>query len=122
MLSFTDYLVRYPGEMAFGPEPPDVVLDRYHAPGFVLCTDGLPLDRDRLIAHARPARRNARAVAIDLHQVLTAGDQVAARYTLTARLRQGRTVRTEIYTFGALAPDGRLARLDQLTHTVTPDA
>ncbi|MBG0562700.1 nuclear transport factor 2 family protein [Actinoplanes aureus] len=117
MFSFTDYLLRYPDEMGLGTEPAEAVFDRYHVPDFVLHNDGLPMDRDRLIAHARPARRNATAVSVDIHEVLTAGQQVAARYTLTARLRQGRTVTTEIYTFGSLAPDGRLARLDQITRT-----
>jgi hypothetical protein len=115
VLSFTDYLSRYPGEIGLGPEAPDVVFDRYHAPGFVICNDGLPMDRDRVLAHARPARRNVAAVSVDIHQALTSGDQVAAHYTLTARMRKGRTVTTEIYTFGTLAADGRLARLDQIT-------
>ncbi|MEU4420704.1 nuclear transport factor 2 family protein [Actinoplanes sp. NPDC024001] len=121
MLSFTDYLTRYPAEMGLGTEPAETVFDRYHVPDFVLRNDGLLMDRDRLIAHARPARRNATAVSVDVHQVLTAGDQAAARYTLTAQLRQGKTFSAEIYAFGTLAPDGRLALLDQVTRTLPGD-
>lgn len=109
------YLTRYPREIVLGGEAPAAVFDRYHTADFVLCNDGLPLDRDKLLAHMRPARKNAESVQIDVHQALTSGDQVAARYTLTAVMRQGHTVTTDIYLFGHLAPDGRLQRLDQLT-------
>jgi SnoaL-like domain len=112
------YLIRYPQEVAFGDEEPGAVFDRYHTPDFVLYNDGLPLDRDRLLAHMRPARRNATSIHTEVHQTVAAEDRVAARYTLTAVMRKGRVVTTEIYLFGQLAPDGRLRRLDQLTRDV----
>jgi hypothetical protein len=121
MLSFTDYLARYPQEAAFGDEEPAVVFDRYHAPGFTLHNDGLTLDRDRIVAHIRPVRRNAVAADVDIHQALTRGDQVAARYTLTARMRSGAVVATDIHVIGRVADDGRMLRLDQLTRTVEGD-
>jgi hypothetical protein len=114
----SDYLVRYPQEVAFGDEEPTAVLDRYHCPEFELWNDGLLLDRDRLLAHMRPARRNATAISTEVHQALVYGDRVAARYTLTATLRRGAVVATEIAAFGRLSPDGRLRRLDQLTRVV----
>ncbi|WP_330180469.1 hypothetical protein OHB26_29220 [Nocardia sp. NBC_01503] len=46
---------------------------------------------------------------------LVSGDRVAARYTVTATMRTGRTIATEIYMFGDLAPDGRLHRVDAMT-------
>ena len=114
----TDYLVRYPQEVAFGDEEPGLVLDRYHGAGFVLFNDGLRLDRDRLLAHVRPARRNAVALTVDVHQALVYENRVAARYTLTATMRRGPVIATEIVAFGRLAPDGRLARLDQVTRVL----
>jgi len=114
----TRYLTRYPEEIAFGDEAPAIVFDRYHVPEFVLYNDGLPLDREKLLAHVRPARKNATQIDVRVQDALTCGDQVAARYTLTARMRQGHSVATDIHMFGTLAPDGRLIRVDQLTRNV----
>lgn len=110
------YLRSYVQEMAFGDEDPGVVLDRYHTPDVAWYTDGLHLDRERLIAHARPARRNVTGCQLDIHDALVCGDRVAARYTMSAVTR-GQEIVTEIHLFGELAPDGRLRRIDQITRT-----
>jgi hypothetical protein len=112
------YLTSYPEEMAFGEDEPASILDRYCTPDFEQYNDGLRLDRDRLIAHVRPVRKNATSVRTDVQEALVSGDRVAARYTLEATMRKGRVVVTEIYMFGQLAPDGRLRRIDQITRTV----
>jgi hypothetical protein len=91
------------------------VFDRYHTDDFVLRNDGTPLDKQRLLDHVRPARRNAVRVHIDVHDALVSTDRVAARYTLTAVMRRGHTIVTDIHMFGELAPDGRLRRAEQLT-------
>jgi hypothetical protein len=111
------YLERFPAEMGLSEDDPEAVLDRYCTSDFEHWNDGIRLDRERLIAHARPARRNATDVRVDVHDALVAGDRVAARYTLRASLRRGRVVETEIYMVGRLAPDGRLRRIDQITRT-----
>jgi hypothetical protein len=113
-----DYLIRYPWEVAFGDEEPGAVFDRYHTPDFVLVNDGLPLRREQLLAHVRPARNNAASVHIEVHEIVTGDDRVAARYTLTAVMRKGHVVATEIFMFGQVADDGRLHRTDQLTRTL----
>ncbi|NYF54558.1 nuclear transport factor 2 family protein [Micromonospora purpureochromogenes] len=113
------YLRSYVQEMAFGQEEPGVVLDRYHTPEVVWVNDGLHLDRQRLIDHARPARRTVSECRLDIHDTLACGDRVAARYTLHAVAR-GRPVVSDIHLFGRLAPDGRLRRVDQLTRTLPP--
>ena len=119
-VNVTAYLSRYPHEVAFGAEDAGTVFDRYHTPDFVMCNDGIPLDRDKLLAHVRPARKRARDVRVDVHETVSAADRVAARYTLTAQLASGNTIATEIYMFGQLAPDGRLRRVDQITRDVSP--
>ncbi|MEO3860076.1 nuclear transport factor 2 family protein [Acrocarpospora macrocephala] len=116
------YLTGYPQEVAFGDEEAADVFDRYHVPAFEMFNDGVRLDRDQLIAHMRPARKNATSVHVDVHEALTTGDRVAASYTLTAVLRKGRTVTTEIYMFGHLAGDGRLRRVDQITRNVPTES
>lgn len=117
-----DYLTQYPEQIAFGDEPPEVVFDRYHAPDFVMASDGIPLDRQRMIDHARPARRRARAVQVEVQDAVVAGDRVAARYVLAADMRKGDRIVTQIHMFGRLASDGRLERADQLTRTLPSTA
>jgi ketosteroid isomerase-like protein len=114
-MDVAEYLRRYPHEAAFGDEDASVVFDRYHAPGFTLRNDGLPLSRDALVAHMRPARKNVVDLRVDIHEALTDGDRVAARFTIVAAMRRGHTVRTDIHMFGRLAADGRLQEIDQLT-------
>ncbi|MGH3736318.1 MAG: nuclear transport factor 2 family protein [Micromonosporaceae bacterium] len=115
------YLTRYPEEIAFGADAPEDVLDRYHTPDYHVVNDGVRLDRQRLLDHVRPARKRASAVRVTVHDALVDGERVAARYRLDAVMRTGRTIITEVYMFGLLAPDGRLRRAEQLTRTL-PDA
>jgi SnoaL-like domain len=112
------YLKRFPEEMGLGHDDPEAVLDRYCTPDFEHWNDGVCLDRERLIAHAQPARRNAKDLQIEVHDAFVAGDRVAARYTMRAMLRKGRELEIEICMIGHLAPDGRLRRIDQLTRTL----
>ena len=114
------YLTRYPQEVTFGEEDAGTVFDRYHTPDFVMCNDGIQLDREKLLAHVRPARRRAKGVQVEVHETLSTADRVAARYTLTADMATGNTIATEIYMFGQLSADGRLRRVDQITRDVSP--
>ncbi|MFI1919682.1 nuclear transport factor 2 family protein [Nocardia sp. NPDC020380] len=109
------YLRTYATEMAFSAEPPEVIVDRYHTPDIVWLSDGHPMDRNRLAAHAKPSRKNVTQCRVDVTEALTSGDHVAARYTITATMRTGVTIATEVYMFGDLAPDGRLRRVDAIT-------
>jgi hypothetical protein len=113
------YLTRYPQELTFGQESSAAVFGRYHTDDFVLRNDGIPLDRERLLAHAKVARRNATQIDIEVHDALFSGEQVAARYTLTAVMRRGPVIATEIHMFGQLAADGRLRSMNQLTRDVS---
>ncbi|GAA3347062.1 hypothetical protein GCM10020358_60430 [Amorphoplanes nipponensis] len=113
------YLTRYPHELTFGHEDPAAVFGRYHTDDFVLCNDGVPLDRERLLAHAKAGRRNATRIDVQVHDALAAGGKVAARYTLTALMRRGQVIATEIHMFGELSPDGRLRRVEQLSRDVS---
>jgi hypothetical protein len=53
-----------------------------------------------------------------VHDVVVAGERLAARYTLLATLRKGRELQIESHLFGTLAPDGRLSRVHQVTRTL----
>ncbi|WP_225102597.1 nuclear transport factor 2 family protein [Streptomyces sp. CoH27] len=116
------YLRSYIREMGLGNEDPGVVIDRYHTPDIEWHSDGIWLDRDKLIAHARPARKSAIALDVEVHDTLVAGDRVAARYTLRSTMRKGRRLSNEIYLFGELAPDGRLRRVHSTTRDMPDQA
>ena len=119
-VNVTAYLTHYPQEVAFGEEDAGTVFDRYHTPDFVMCNDGIQLDREKLLAHVRPTRKRAKSVRVELHETVSTADRVAARYTLTADMTTGNTIATEIYMFGQLSADGRLRRVDQITRNVSP--
>lgn len=118
-IDVTDYLLRYPQEFAFG-EDAEAVFDRFHTPDFVMCNDGIELDRAKLLAHVRPARKRAKDVRVQVHETVHTADRVAARYILSADMKSGNTIATEIYMFGRLSADGRLRRIDQITRDVSP--
>lgn len=114
------YLTQYPQEVTFGTEEAGTVFDRYHTPDFVMYNDGIQLDREKLLAHVRPARKRAKDVRVEVHETMATADRVAARYTLTADMATGNTIATEIFMFGQLSADGRLQRVDQITRDVSP--
>ena len=118
-MDVTAYLSQYPQEVAFGKDEAGTAFDRYHTPDFVMCNDGIQLDREKLLAHVRPASKRAKGVRVEVHETMSTADRVAARYTLTADMATGNAIATEIYMFGQLDADGRLRRVDQITRNVS---
>lgn len=112
------YLKSYVQEI-LGEEDPGVVVDHYHTPDIEWHNDGICLDRDRLVAHALPARKNAVSCQVEVHDTLVVGNRVAARYTLHSTMRKGHRLSNEVYMFGELAPDGRLRRVRSTTRDVS---
>lgn len=118
-----EFLITYTRDMAVSDEEPEAILDRYFVPDFEYCNDGLVIDRQRMIDHVRPVRKNVDSEAMtaddrpgaEIHEALVSGDRIAARWTLRTRLRKGRTFAAEIYMFGHLASDGRIRRIDQIS-------
>jgi hypothetical protein len=98
-----------------GGDAPEAVIDRYFTNDVVQISDGSHFGRDELIAHVRPVRKNLVTFRYELHDSVSVGDRLAARYTLHGRLRTGRSIATEVYAFGERAADGRLHRIHQLT-------
>jgi ketosteroid isomerase-like protein len=119
--SLTDFLCSYPQAMALTDEDPGQTFDRFHTPDALYVSDGLRLDRARVVDHARPARKNVTACHVDVHHVVHTGSEAAAHYTLAARMRKGRTVTTHVAMFARFAEDGRIAHIDQVTRTETAD-
>ncbi|WP_342772741.1 nuclear transport factor 2 family protein [Nocardia tenerifensis] len=82
--------------------------------------DGHRMDRDKLIAHTRPVRKNRPSSRIDVHEAIADNNRIAARYTLHVTQR-GRELAIEVCFFGQFTPDGRMRRANMLTRTVAAD-
>lgn len=111
-------LAAAPQELVFGDDDPAAIVDRYYTPDFEQDHDGIRFDRERLLQHTRPARKNVLSLRAEVHDVLVSGDRFAARYTLHTVMRQGATLADELYMFGRLAADGRICRIDSTTRKV----
>ncbi|MFI6166426.1 nuclear transport factor 2 family protein [Nocardia sp. NPDC051052] len=107
---------------ALTDDDPVEVIDRFHTPDIVQIADGIRLDRDRLVAHLRPLRKNLRECRFEVHEAVFDGQRIAARMTIHARMRGDENVVTEVFLFAHFTPDGRMCRAEQLTRTRSPTA
>ena len=93
---------------------PGEVVDRFHNFDVLEVADGVTIDRDRLIAHLRPVRKNLEEYSFQVHEAVVQGERLAARFTIRGVMR-GCPVDTEVAFFGQFAADGRLHRAHQVT-------
>ncbi|MGW0329687.1 nuclear transport factor 2 family protein [Nocardia sp. NPDC003183] len=108
----------YTRDMALSDEDPAAIVDRTLTEDVIWQTDGTELDRDRLIAHASPARKNVTAVDVTIDDLLVDGHRFAARCRLDAEHRKLGHLRIEWIMIGSVAGDGRVRRIHQVA--VTP--
>lgn len=111
------FFTSFTEELLASDEDAAVIVDRYHTPDVVQIADGHRIDRDRLIAHARPVRKNRPGIRMEVHEALADGNRIAARYTLHATQR-GKELATEVHFFGHFTADGRMRRAHMATRTV----
>ncbi|MBQ1161585.1 nuclear transport factor 2 family protein [Streptomyces sp. A73] len=112
-----DFLTGFHGELVGSDEDAGVIVDRYHTPDVVQIADGHRMDRQKLIAHTRPTRKQRPELRVSVHEALAAEDRLAARYTMHVRAPK-RELAIEVCFFGRFAPDGRLRQARMLTRTV----
>ncbi|MEU7001832.1 nuclear transport factor 2 family protein [Nonomuraea sp. NPDC046570] len=116
-----DFFTSFTEELLHSDEDPALIVDRYHTPDIVQIADGNRMDRDKLIAHTRPVRKNRPTSRMEVHEALANGDQLAARYTWYVQNRK-RDLALEVCFFGQFAPDGRMRRAHMLTRALPTDA
>ncbi|MDX2972442.1 nuclear transport factor 2 family protein [Kribbella solani] len=114
-----DFYESFTREVVAGGDAGTVV-DRYFAPGITQIADGITLDRQRLIDHLHPVRKNLTGCRYEVHEALRSGDQLAAHFTIHAELRHTRTISTEVFLFGELTPDNRFHHTTQSTRELKP--
>ncbi|MEU9609063.1 nuclear transport factor 2 family protein [Streptomyces sp. NPDC048057] len=116
-----DFYTSFTEEILHSGDEPGAIVDRFHEPGFVQVADGNVIDREKLMAHLRPVRKNAVSGRMEVHDALVDGDLLAARYTLHVTGRKGDTV-SDVHFFGRFAPDGRMRRAHVFSRTHRVDA
>ncbi|OPC77497.1 hypothetical protein B4N89_44165 [Embleya scabrispora] len=89
--------------------------DRHFAPDYRQRTDGEWADRTEFLAHIAHLRTIVAAGSIEVHDELREGTRYADRHTVDITKHDGSTVRTEVYVFADLAPDGRFRRIEEVT-------
>ncbi|WP_327358337.1 nuclear transport factor 2 family protein [Streptomyces sp. NBC_01304] len=107
-------LIDYTRDMALSDEDPAQIVDRTLTEDAVWVTGGAELTRDKLIAHARPARKNVLAGDMRVDDLLVDGNRFAARCQLSADHRKLGRVVMELILIGEVAADGRVRRVNQL--------
>ncbi|TCP54861.1 hypothetical protein EV191_10270 [Tamaricihabitans halophyticus] len=112
----TDFFTSFTDELLRSDEDAALVVDRYHTPDIVQVADGRRMDRDKLIAHTRPVRKNRPTGRMEVHEAVAHGDQIAARYTMYVQNRK-KDLAIEVYFFGKFTSDGRLNQAHMLTRT-----
>ncbi|MEV0436574.1 nuclear transport factor 2 family protein [Nocardia sp. NPDC050413] len=110
-----DFYTRFTAAALNIDNDPAEVIDRFHTLDAVQVAYGIRIDRDRLIAHLRPVRKNLREYRFEVHEAVAQGDRIAARMTIHATMRTTGPVTTEVFLFGEFTQDGRMRRLEQLT-------
>ncbi|MFB9659918.1 nuclear transport factor 2 family protein [Glycomyces mayteni] len=113
-----DFYTGFTRDLLAGDEDAALVVDRYHTPDIVQVADGNPIDRQKLIDHTRPVRKNRPTIRMDVHDAVVDGDLLAARYTLHSSQR-GKDVAIDVHFFGRFAPDGRMREAHMLTRAVS---
>ncbi|MFF5343452.1 nuclear transport factor 2 family protein [Streptomyces althioticus] len=112
-----DFYTSFVEDLLQTDEDAALIVDRYHTPDIVEVADGHRMDRDKLIAHTRPVRKNRPTMRMEVHEAVADGDRLAARYTLHSSQR-GKNLAIEVYFFGRFAPDGRMRQAHMTTRTV----
>lgn len=112
-----DFYASFHNDLLDSNEDPGLIVDRYHTPDIVQIADGHRMDRDKLIAHTRPVRKNRPSGRWDVHEALVNGDRIAVRSTLYVQNRN-RALAIETHMFAQFTDDGRMRQAHILTRTL----
>jgi limonene-1,2-epoxide hydrolase len=117
-----DFVTSMTNDMLEPDADTEAVIDRYFTPDIVQISDGVRIDRERLVAHVRPVRQNLRAFEVDVHEAVADGDRIAVRFTVHASTRKGRSISTLVHQFATYTADRRMRHAEQITRTLSGPA
>jgi ketosteroid isomerase-like protein len=113
-----DFYTDLTQDLLSSDEEAALIIDRFHTPDIVQVADGHRIDRQKLIDHTRPVRKNRPTIRMEVHEAVADGDRIAARYTLHSSQR-GKELATDVHFFGRFTTDGRMREAHMLTRAVT---
>ena len=90
-------------------------LGRYFAPDYVQDVDGKRLDFAGFIDHARVVKRSLRRARATIEHLIVDGDTIADIHVVDAEKTNGESMRAKVIAFFWVR-DGRVVRVDELTH------
>ncbi len=103
-------------DLLFDPSTPlPAVLDRYFSPDYRQRTDGVWSTREEFADHIVHLRSLVAGGQVAVHEELHDGAVFAERHTVELTKTDGGRVRSEVYVFGRLAPDGRFEQIEETT-------
>ncbi|GAA1872118.1 hypothetical protein GCM10009836_61290 [Pseudonocardia ailaonensis] len=104
-------------EVLFGNEadfPLVETINRYFTPDYQQRIEGELVNLDQFIEHVRALRSVVAQGHVEVLDAVHQGDRIAMHRRLHSRMRDGRDVQFEVYSFGRLAADGRMRRVDEV--------
>jgi len=111
-----DFVSSFGRALLHTDEDAAAIVDRYHTPDIVQIADGHRMDREKLIAHARPIRKRRPSTRLEVHEAVAQADRIAARYTMHVEDR-GRRFALDVHFFGRFTADGRMREAHLLTRS-----
>ena len=90
-------------------------LCRYFAPDYVQEVDGVRLDFDGFIDHARVLKTSLRWGRATIENLIVSGDTIADIHVVDGEKTNGDKIRVKVIAFFTLR-DGKIVRVDELTH------
>src|SRR5271168_2133816 len=90
-------------------------LSRYFAPNYVQDVDGKRLDFNGFIDHARTLKATLRRGHATIEKLIVDGDTIADTHIIDAEKTNGDSIRVKVTAF-LTARDGKIVRVDELTH------
>jgi hypothetical protein len=103
-------------DLLFTPDLPlEEALDRHFSPDYRQRTDGVWADRAEFAEHIAHLRQVVADGAIRVHEEFAEGSGYADRHTVDVVKVDGSTASLEVYVFAERAPDGRFARIEEVT-------
>ncbi|MEO1090134.1 MAG: nuclear transport factor 2 family protein [Pseudomonadota bacterium] len=98
----------------------DQAIDAYFTDDFVLDADGTCLDFATFKQHVSHLHDVVVSMSIEVTTVVADGDRIAEIHMVRATKRDGSTLTTKVLAFHTIR-DGKIARIEELTHLVEGD-
>lgn len=113
------HVQRVLNEVCFGdPDEAEAAIRKNFSPEYVQVTNGDRLEYNDFVAHIRHLRGLIASGTVEVQEAIRDGDVVADRHTMRATKIDGSEVVGDCYAFTQYAEDGRVLRVNEITHII----